>query len=135
MLFKISRSVPANTTRDNPDWQKLRVMKGTIIQWIVFMPEEAADLLRFMVEYHGVQILPFNRPESIYGMNKPVPIPEKIKVDDAPYELDVFAWNSDDTYSHEYNLHVNIEPHEAVKPKAESYEGLWEKIRGWIGGD
>jgi len=80
------------------------------------MSEEAADQLRFTVEYHGVQILPYNRPESIYGMFTPVAIPESLKIEEKPYELDIYAWNTDDTHSHEYNLHVNIEPPRPTTP-------------------
>ena len=133
MIYKISHEVPANTTRDNPDWQKLKICKGTIIQWIIFMPEEAADLLHFTVEYHGVQILPYNRPESIYGLFTPTMIPESLRIDDKPYELDIYAWNTDDTYPHEYNLHVNIEPPKPTVPGTVP-TGMIERFKRLFGG-
>ena len=114
MLYHLTHSVDANTTEVAPDWQKLDVSKGTIVQWVLFMPEEAANLLHVRVEYHNSQLLPFKGKSWIHGWFTPFPVMEKMKIDGAPYVLDVFAYNEDDSYSHEYNLFVNIEPEQAV---------------------
>ena len=132
MMYKIRRSVPANTPRNNPDWQKLKISKGTIIQWIIFMPDECADLLQLQVYYHGHPVLPFNEDQWMYGFFIPTSIPDKLEIDAAPFYLDIYAVNLDDAYSHEYNLYVNIEPKKPVKPATE-LTSIWEKLRGWLG--
>jgi len=114
MLYKIFRSVPANTTADNPDWQKLKISKGTLIEWIIVTPLECANLLQFWVSYHGMQILPFSGGERIYGISWPTVIKENIKIDTPPYELDIFAINTDTVKVHEYNLYANVMPKEPV---------------------
>jgi len=116
MLFHYTGAVPANTTTNNPLWEKLVVAKGTIIQWVLFQPEECADLLKFWVVYHGTQILPFNPDEWAYGFFVPTKIDEKIELPDSPYILDFYAINEDDSYSHEYHVYVNVEPAEIVTP-------------------
>jgi len=132
MLFKIRRSVPANTLKTNPDWQKLKIRKGTIVQWIIFMPEECADLVQFQVFYHGHPVLPQNENEWMYGFFIPTVITDKILIEDSPFELDIYAFNTDDSYEHEYNLYVNVEPEKPVSPMEEE-ESIWEKLKGWLG--
>lgn len=133
MLFKLRRSVPANTTQANPDFRKLSIAKGTIIEWMIQMPEECADLMQFRVEYHNTQILPFSGSTWLYGMFEPTVIKDNILIDDGPYALDIYAFNLDTRYSHEYNLHCNIEPKKPVTPIAPS-EPMMERLKGFFGG-
>jgi len=133
MLYKISHNVAANTAEDSPDWQKLAITRGIIVQWIVFMPEEAADLLKIRVEYHGTQILPYTGKDWLYGIFMPAVIEDKLKIYDTPYVLDIYAINSDDTFSHEYNLYVNVEPPQPVKPGGIPSTTL-ERFRSLFGG-
>jgi hypothetical protein len=126
--------VPANTTTNSPLMEKLKVGKGKIIQWVVFQPEECADLLKFWVEYHGTQIFPFNPEEWAYGFFIPTGIPDNIELGDEPFTLDFFAVNLDDSYEHEYHVFVNIEPAEPIKIPAEGEAGLWERLKDALGG-
>ena len=132
MLYKIFRSVPANTTEVSPDWQKLPVTKGTIKQWIIFFDPEAANLLHVRVEYHGVPIMPFSGEDWIVGFFTDTPLDDNIKLDTPPYELDVFAYNEDDSYPHEYYIHPIILREKPVVV-AEGVEGLWERLKGVVG--
>ena len=134
MLFKINYDVPANTSKQAPDHQKLSIAKGTIIEWIVQMPEECADLMQFAVEYHNTQILPFSGSTWIYGIFEPTVIKDNILINDGPYALDIYSFNLDDSYSHEYNLYCNIEPAKAYKPPKPGYDfkAAWDKL--WGGG-
>jgi len=133
LLFKLSRSVPKNTTTLAPDWQKLKLNRGTLVQWLIQMPEEAADLLKFRVEYHHTQILPFTGSTWIYGLFEPTVIQENLLVHDAPYTLDVYAINSDDTYSHEYNIYANIITDKPVAPGAVS-PSVTDRFKSLFGG-
>jgi hypothetical protein len=135
MLFHYNGLVPANTQIHAPYWQKLPIRQGKIIQWIVFQPEECADLVKYWVEYHGTQILPFNPDEWMYGFFVPTGIPENIEISDAPFVLDFYAVNEDDSYEHEYHVFVNIEPAEPVKIPATGEAGLWERLSEYLGGD
>jgi len=132
VLYKKYASIPANTTAAAPNWQKLQVCKGTIKEWIVFCPEECADLMKFKVRYKGHQILPFNRDEWMDALRSPIPIKENLELKVPPYVLDVYAYNLDDSYSHEYNIYADILRTESVTPGDET-AGLWDKIKGFIG--
>lgn len=133
MLFKYHGEIAANTASTAENWEKLHIAKGTIVQWIVQMPEECADLLQFRVEYRGTQLLPFTRGEYAYGLFIPTTIPDKIKIDQPPYVLDIFSFNDDDRHDHEFNLYVNVETLEPVEIGSDEYESLWSKLKGFIG--
>ena len=134
MLFGHFRSVPANTTQDNPDKQILMISKGTIAGWIVYFDPEAANLLHVRVEYHGFKILPYGELEAVVGFLNPIPIRESIKIDKDPAELRIIAWNDDDSYPHEYYVHPIIIPPVPVIPTSEEEAGLLERFYEWLGG-
>lgn len=134
MVFKIQRSVPAKTTKTNPDWRKLPIMKGVIKQWVLFQPDECANVMQFRVEYHGHPVLPTTGDEWMYGFFIPTPFIDKLKIDDAPYVLDVFAFNDDDSYPHEYNIYVVVDPPTAITP-AELDEETQAALEELLGGD
>lgn len=68
----------------------------------------------------------------MYGIFEPTVIKDNLPIDGSPYVLDIYAFNLDDSYSHEYNIHVNIEP---PKPETvtEGVEGLWNRLKGSVG--
>lgn len=132
MLFKHYQSVLANTTKGAPNWQKLTIAKGEIKQWLIFFDPDAADLLHIKIEYHNTQILPFSGNKWLTGFLIPITLDEKIKIDDPQYILDIYAYNEDTKYPHEYFVHVVIEPKEPVTVTGE-IEGLWDRLKGFIG--
>lgn len=133
MLYGHHRSVPANTTQDNPDKQTLAITKGTIMGWVIFFDPEAANLLHVRVEYHGFKILPYGELEAIVGFLKPVTLEESIKIEKEPAELKIIAWNEDDSYQHEYYIHPIVIPPSAVSPLGEEEAGMIERFMQWLG--
>lgn len=132
MLYRKFRSVPANTTEANPDWQKLVVCKGEIVQWVIFFDPEAANLLHVRVEYHGSSVIPWGGKEWIVGFFTDTPLRDSLKIDVAPYVLDIYAYNEDDSYPHEYYIHPIIIREKPVSV-TEGVEGLWERLKGSVG--
>lgn len=132
MFFKKFQSIPANTTAASPNWQKLSVAQGTIKQWIIFFDPEAADLLHIRVEYHGTSIIPFGGEDWIEGFFTDVPFEDDIRLDVAPYVLDILAYNEDDTFPHEYFIHPIIISDKSVKPGAPAFDikAAWNKLFG-----
>ena len=90
--------------------------------------------MQFAVEYHNTQILPFSGSTWIYGIFEPTVIKDNILINDGPYALDIYSFNLDDSYSHEYNLYCNVEPAKAYKPPKPGYDfkAAWDKL--WGGG-
>ena len=134
MMFKVSYNVPANTTQQAPDHKKLKIGLGRITGWIVFMPEESADLLQLEIEYHNLQVFPFSGSEWFYGNFQPFIIPDDFPIPDSPYVLDIYAVNTDDSYSHEYNVCVIIEPGQRSLPTSPTETTWFSKLRDMFGG-
>lgn len=134
MLYKKFRSVPANTTVDNPDWQKLQVTEGAIKQWIIFFDPEAANLLHVRVAYHGSSLIPFGGKDWIEGFFSDVPFHDNIELNVAPYVLDIFAYNEDDTFEHEYYIYPVILRDKPVTVTGPS-ENIIDRLRTLFGGE
>lgn len=132
MLYKKFRSVPANTTEANPDWQKLHVCQGAIKQWVIFFDPEAANLLHVRVEYKGVSIMPWGGKDWLVGFFTDTPLDDNIELDTSPYVLDIYAWNEDDSYPHEYYIHPVI-IRDRPMTVVEEEEGFWERIAATLG--
>ena len=132
MLFKISHSVAANTTAQDPDWQKLQVARGQIKRWLIILPVEASNLLQLQIRYHGHQILPINEDEWYYAGGFMFDPEDWIELDEADYELDVYAKNADTVESHEYNIYCNIKPSKPKTPE-EISEGVREALQDLLG--
>lgn len=132
MLFKAFKSVPANTTKENPTWEKLTITKGVIKAWIIFSDPEAANVLHYHVDYHKASIMPMQGVEWLTAFFASVPILDNIKIDDPPYVLDIYAYNEDDSYPHEYYIHPIVIPEKPVSV-VEEEEGFWERIAGHLG--
>lgn len=133
MLYKKFRSVPANTTANNPNWQKLSVTKGTIKQWVIFFDPEAANLLHVRVEYHGTAIMPFGGKDWIEAFFSDAPLTDNVELDAPPYVLDIYAYNEDDANPHEYYVHPIIIREKPVTIPGPS-EGLLDRFRSLFGG-
>lgn len=132
MLFKVSSSVTADSTGATLETQTMKVSKGLLNLWVVYMTVESADFLNVRVLYHGVQVYPFTMGQNIKAWFVPIPVTAKLKIDTPPYELVVEAWNTAPTNSHEYHVHCNIEPEEPVSV-TEGIEGVWDRLKGFIG--
>ena len=64
--------------------------------------------MKFKIAYQGHQIFPVSRDEWMDALQKNAPVLENLELKVSPFVLDIFAYNLDDTYTHEYNIYVNI---------------------------
>jgi len=116
MLYKKSHSVETGTSGTSPDTKTIKISKGILNLWVVWMTVESGNYLNLRIFYHGVQVYPFTPQEEIKGWFVPIGVSDNLKIDTPPYELTVEAWNTAPTNSHEYHVHVNVEPKTAVRP-------------------
>jgi len=66
------------------------------------------------------------------ALTGPIPIKENLKLDVSPYVLDVFAFNLDDTYSHEYNIYCDVLRDKPVVPSQPGFDlkAAWSNLFG-----
>lgn len=88
--------------------------------------------MKFKVEYQGHQIFPVSRDEWMDALQRNAPIQENLALEVAPFVLDIYAYNQDDTYSHEYNLYINIIRDEPFVPPTSVFDtkSAWSTIFG-----
>jgi len=133
MWFRVNEIVPANTTEATALETRLLLTRGTIVEWDVGAPDEAANLLKLQAFYHGQQILPFNPGKLIYPAAVKAPKKDNYPLDVVPYELVFKAWNEDDSYAHEYWVDVTLLREEELMGTVTS-PGLAERIYDFFSG-
>jgi len=60
-------------------------------------------------------------------------IPEDINIETPPFELDIYSYNDDDTYNHEYNVNVVITPSEEIQIETPATSDWFNKIKSLFG--
>ncbi len=117
-MFRFIRlTVPANTLEANPARKAIQLTEGRITYWWVGFPPGCADLVRVTVYEFEHQILPRGEDEEIYWNNYVYSIPDSYLLVDEPYEIEVRAWNLDDSYPHTIVVGVSLVPIEEVTLK------------------
>ena len=134
MYFSHIYSVPANTTAQVPSHQKLKIANGTIKQWFVYGPDEKADMLHVSIEYHSLQMIPFGGQRWMYPLDFALPIEENIVIKDSPYVLDIYAYNEDDSYAHEYIFGVVVIPEKPVSVPPATSQSVIDRLKQLFGG-
>lgn len=79
--------------------------------------------------------MPWGSGNWIEGFFSDAPLFEDLEIDTPPYELTVEAYNEDDSYPHEYFVHPILLPDKPVKPVESGVEGLWDRMKGFLGGE
>jgi hypothetical protein len=133
MLFALHRSVPANTPATAPDKQTFNIARGTITKWFILFPVETANVLRIQIRYHEHQLIPLEEDDYLYGGGYAFNLEDDTAIDELPYELTVYAYNTDTTHAHEYNVYCILKP-KGEEPVEALLGAIWEEVRGFVGG-
>lgn len=99
-------TAPYNTPVDTPVTLVLGIDKGVIDYIEVEVPDGHCGLTGLYITYNTIQIVPFNKTGFIYGNNRVFNIPLNYPINEAPYQLELFAWNLDDTHPHSFSVGV-----------------------------
>ena len=106
----MSNSVAANTTESTAEETRLKITHGVIMEWDIGGAPEGADLLHLKIFHGDHQLIPFNREADVWPSLMKRPFIEYFPVTSEPFELVFLAWNTDDSYPHEFWVHVTILP-------------------------
>lgn len=74
----------------------------------VEIPPGCVGLVEVWIKYHTVQIVPYNLTGVLKGDGRIFTLPLHYNILDAPYELECFIRNNDDTYAHTINVGVML---------------------------
>ena len=114
MLFQASITIPKNTLRDNPTIVILKIALGIITKIMVRPRPGHAALAHLVILHHEHQIAPSTENMDLHGDAPAIDWEEYYESYQPPYELKLKGWNSDDTYSHTFDVMVAILPRKAI---------------------
>lgn len=134
MRYRTQDIVAAKTTEETAQEKKLKITHGVIVGWDIGGFDEGADLLHLKIFRGNHQLVPYNEDESIWPSMEKGPFREYYEVLQQPYEIVCLAWNEDDSYSHQYWVHVTVLP-EIIAGIRLVATGIVEKIRAFFGGE
>jgi len=125
MYYQIQFSVPRNTPATEPVEQSLGMVQGMIKEILVGFPPGCAALTHVQLYYHGWQLLPANYGESLAWDAYIYELPLKFPLDEVPYQIDIKAWNEDDSYDHTVFIGVILDPGETDEMLVEFFRMFW----------
>lgn len=117
MFRFVKVAIPPLTLETAPVTETISLRHGVITEWFVAFPDGCADLVHVVVYEHEHRILPRDEDENIFWNNYVFHVREHWPLEDEPYQIQVRAWNEDDSYDQYVVLGVVVEPIEDVTLK------------------
>ena len=114
MLFEISITIPANTTKVAPTTVMLGIAHGIISKIMVRPRPGHAALAHCVILHHEHQIAPSTENMDFSGDTFPIDWEEYYESYQPPYELKIKGWNEDDTYPHIFDIFVAVLPRKGI---------------------
>lgn len=114
MLFEASITIPKSTTQASPTEETLQIAHGIITKFMVRPRPGHAALAHLVILHHEHQIAPSTENMDLSGDSHPIDWEEYYESYQPPYELKLRGWNTDDTYSHTFDVFVAILPRKAI---------------------
>jgi len=114
VLFEISITIPANTTKVAPTTVMLGIAHGIISKIMVRPRPGHAALAHCVILHHEHQIAPSTENMDFSGDTFPIDWEEYYESYQPPYELKIKGWNEDDTYPHIFDIFVAVLPRKGI---------------------
>lgn len=110
--FSISTAITYNT-EENKLKTDLPLTAGVIHQLDVLFPSGPQGYLHVKINHGLHQLWPTNPDGNFASSNEKISFKEFYELTSAPYKLNVYTWNEDDTYPHIVLIRIGILPREA----------------------
>ena len=108
MLYTRQITVDPLTPIEEPVSETIQLTKGSINLITVLFPPGCCCLVGIWIEYHTIQILPWERNQRLFGAGSTFSFEVNIPIDTEPFEIILYGYSEDDTYSHTVYINVNI---------------------------
>jgi len=100
MIYAFSFTVQKNTTQQNQQLKRLKLCYGIIHQIDIVFPIGCRGLVHCHIDDALHQIWPTNPDSTFSGDGEVISGKEFYELKVEPFELQLWAWNEDDTYDH-----------------------------------
>lgn len=126
MLFVFPILVPANTPQSAKKKTTLQLTAGTITRVMLQFPAGALGLDHISLNNGLNQVWPANPDATFQTSDEVITWLEEYVLDTAPYTLDAYTWNDDDTYDHTITVRLELTP-------AAAQSGLLDQVKSLLG--
>lgn len=108
MYYFVSVDIPFITPITDPVRLIVPLYQGVLDYIEISYPLGCQRLARTLIRYHSVAILPYNEDSYIAYDDHVLRVTLSLPIDTSPYELEISAWNLDDTYAHQLTYGINM---------------------------
>ncbi|GAI55162.1 unnamed protein product, partial [marine sediment metagenome] len=115
-------------TATDPTIAILKIAHGIITKFMVRPRPGHAALAHCVILHHEHQIAPSTEGMDLHGDALSIDWEEYYESYQPPYELKIKGWNTDDTYSHTFDIYVAVLPRKALAPAS-----ITDAIKGMFG--
>lgn len=113
MIYETAITIPANTSRTNPQRTDIKLTAGILSRLNVQFPPGCVGLAHISIWWQSHQLYPTNPDADISADDYTVDFEVYFPLDTAPYVLSVRGYNEDDTYDHTITVRFGVLPDEA----------------------
>lgn len=114
MVFSFYLTVPSNTPKTAQIRKRLKLTRGVLWKLDIFFPPGSAGLTHIHIDEALHQVFPLNPDGDFSGNNVVFSGEVYYKLEREPYELDLWGWNTDDTYAHTVFVTMWVMPEVAI---------------------
>jgi len=108
MYYYLEVNIPPNTSEDSPIIKTIKLGEGMLDFIDIGFPDWSSRLARCRILYNTIQLLPWNRDNSIAGDNYTLHVPLEFNLSDEPYEIELRCFNLDDTFQHQLSFGFSV---------------------------
>jgi len=106
MIYTLTKTVSKNTSIADAVQHKMPVTSGLIYKVDFYFPPGSSGLMGIQVKDGGYQVWPSEPGEFFFGDNTIVSFEDRYYVSSANHILDIYVYNLDDTYDHEFQVRI-----------------------------
>lgn len=106
MIYSIPVTVSANTLESNAEKTTIKLTSGIITRVGILIPAGHCGLTGCRIHRALHQVFPSINGQYFTGDDVYITWDEYLPVLFAPFDFDIYCWNTDDTYDHTFQFHI-----------------------------
>jgi hypothetical protein len=106
VIFVFPITIPANTPQTNPIITTLQLTAGTITDMEIQVPSGVVALAHIQLRVGLHQLFPSNPEADFATSNETIDWTEDIAMDQPPYQMTAWGWNTDTSFPHTLTVRV-----------------------------
>ncbi len=114
--YNYTVTVPANTSKDNPQVTECKLTRGILAGGQIFFPHGCNGMVHVVICDGSGQLYPANAEDTFHGNASTVELVGRHKLDSAPYKLYIKAWSPNTRHSHSIQVTLHVLSEEELNP-------------------